>query len=276
MKRVIIFSNSQNENCLPMAKRGAAYLAANGMECFGYNLAIDGIEKTETVDGFDLALVFGGDGTILNASRLLMDRDIPVMGINVGHLGYLAAGETGDMEKALKAYIDGNYTIEERVTLCAKVNGQAFNGVNEAVLHRGGQSHLLQIRVFVNGQEADYLRADGIMAATPTGSTAYNLSAGGPLIVPTAENLVITPICAHSLGARPLVVSKHDEVEFTVNSRADCNPVLSVDGNLVSEVPPDGTVTVSVGSGRLKLIRVDKNCFFRTLRKKLSFQYGEK
>ncbi len=249
---------------------------ANGVECFGYNVCADGLKKAESLDGYDVALVFGGDGTILNASRLLMDKDIPVMGVNVGHLGYLAACETFDMEKALKAYIDGNYSVEERVTLSARVNGKVFNGVNEAVLHRGGQSHLLQIRVFVNGQEADFLRADGIMAATPTGSTAYNLSAGGPLIVPTAENLVITPICAHSLGARPLVVSKHDEVEFTVSSRADCNPVLSVDGNLVSEVPADGTVTVCVGSGRLKLIRVDKNCFFRTLRKKLSFQYGEK
>lgn len=275
IKKVVIFLNTQSEKCLPLARKGAAFLASKGIECLSASEEFSEIPRADLKNpDVDMALAFGGDGTILGASKFLIDKNIPIMGINVGHLGYLAAAEIGEMDEALNALVEGRYFIEERITLDAELNGKKYRGLNEAVLDRGGQPHLLNIRVFINGQEADGLRADGIMAATPTGSTAYNLSAGGPLIVPSAENLVITPICAHSLGARPLVVAKNDVVTFYVSTRAESDPVLSLDGNTVGEVAQGESVTVTVGEGKLKLIRTDEHCFFKTLRKKLTFLQG--
>lgn len=265
MKKILIISNPQNESCLPLAKEGAAFLAERGIEC---ECILNGTLIHAAKDA-DMALVLGGDGTIINAAKMLLEWEIPVMGINMGRLGYLAAAEPKEMQNALASVLEGNYTLEKRITLSATVEGKEYLGANEVVLYRGGRAHLLDIRVDINGQEVDFIRADGIMAATPTGSTAYNLSAGGPVIVPTAENLVITPICAHSLSARPVVVGRSDVISFTAPEESDA-PVLSVDGNTVNG---SKIVKITVGSKKINLIRIGENGFYKTLRKKLSGQY---
>lgn len=271
MKRVLVVGNLNNERSRPLIEEGAAFLAERGVECVTVGNTVCGsLRAAETTAGVDMALVFGGDGTILNACKNLPARKIPVLGVNLGRLGYLASAEPEELTETLGRVLKGEYFLEERVTLTAGLDGEEYVGVNEAVLHRGGKPRILDIRVDINGQETDRLRADGIMAATPTGSTAYNLSAGGPVIVPTAKNLVITPICAHSLGARPIVVAEEDVITFT--SLGDGEAVLSVDGNTAGPVVRGKPVTVGIGAG-IRLVRTGENTFFKTLRRKLSGQY---
>lgn len=265
MKRIIVTSN-KNKNCLPLAKEGEAYLVSKGVEClhdedFGLGI-LDNPPKA------DFCLVLGGDGTILTACRKLLDTGIPVLGVNFGHLGYLATAEPEEMREALEKVLDGQFYYEERISVKAKFGDEVYSGLNEAVIFRGAP-HLIDVSININGQEADSIHADGILAATPTGSTAYNLSAGGPIIVPTAENLVITPICAHSLSARPIVVGKSDVITFTSRSTAE----LSVDGQDVGKIHAGDSLEITVGE-KIKLIRLKENAFFKTLRKKLSGLYG--
>lgn len=267
---VLIAVNPKKQSCHEYVKRAEEFLAENGARCrtVGFSTA----ERLREIDvlGADMALVFGGDGTILRACRELLDYGVPVMGVNMGRLGYLAAAEPSNLIPSLQTVIEGRYFLEERVTIETVCGGKSYRGINEAVLYRGGNPHLLDIKVDVNGQEIDVIRADGIMAATPTGSTAYNLSAGGPVIVPTAENLVITPICAHSISSRPIVVAKNDAVVFTPVGGA---PYLSVDGKDAGRVAEGTATEVKIGSSKIKLIRTEKYGFFQSLRKKLSGQY---
>ena len=270
MKKVIVVGNAKKELTASLMEECEKYLESKGIKYTEVYFSKKEISCPTWEEAADMAIVFGGDGTILNACRILLESDIPVMGVNVGHLGYLAAAEPETCIKNLQRVLEGDYFIEERVTLVAETNGESYIGINEAVLDRGSAPHLININVEVNGQEIYKVRADGIMVATPTGSTAYNLSAGGPVIVPNAKSLVITPICAHSLAARPIVVADKDVVTLTVDSKSE-EPKLSMDGVRV-EVNNIDKMTVKVSEKTFKLIRTGDNKFFTTLRKKLSGQ----
>ena len=273
VKRILVIGNPTNEATVDLIRESVAFLNKCGCACVFMDFGASNLKKKEGFDATaypaDMALVFGGDGTILNACRKLIDSDIPVMGINLGHLGYLAAAETSDCIKTLEKVVYGDYVVEERVTLEAEVNGKKYLGVNEAVLDRGGSPHLLHVSASVNGHEVDVLRADGILIATPTGSTAYNLSAGGPVVVPTAKTLVMTPICAHSLSARPVVLGEKDVVEIrTAGSQEQA--CLSLDGISAGLIPQDAVVKIHTGSRVVRLVYCGENKFFPTLRKKLT------
>lgn len=273
IKRILVIGNPTNEATIDLMRESIKCLNGCGCSCVFMDFGESNLKKKEGFDATaypaDMALVFGGDGTILNACRKLIDSDIPVLGINLGHLGYLAAGEPSDCLETLRTVVYGDFFVEERITLEAEVDGKKYLGVNEAVLDRGGSPHLLNVALAVNGHEVDALRADGVMVATPTGSTAYNLSAGGPVVVPTAKTLVMTPICAHSLAARPIVVGEDDVVTLTIEDD-ESSAHLSLDGIAIGTIPAGSTVTVRRGKNTVKLIRTGENKFFRTLRKKLS------
>lgn len=270
MKKIIVVGNAKKQQTASLMESCAEYLDGKGILHTEVYFSKKEVSHPMWEEKADMAIVFGGDGTILNTCRNLLDAGIPVMGVNVGHLGYLAAAEPDNCLKNLQRVLNGDYFIEERVTLVAELNGEKYIGINEAVLDRGSAPHLININVEVNGQEIYKVRADGIMVATPTGSTAYNLSAGGPVIVPNAKSLVITPICAHSLAARPIVVADNDVVTLTVAGKSE-EPKLSMDGVRV-DVNNIDKMTVKVGEKTFKLIRTGENKFFTTLRKKLSGQ----
>ena len=273
VKRIIVIGNPTNEATQDLIRKSVGFLNECGCACVFMDFGASNLKKKEGYDATiypaDMALVFGGDGTILNACRKLVESDIPVLGINLGHLGYLAAAEPSDCIETLKKVVYGDYVVERRITLEAEIGGKKYLGVNEVVLDRGGSPHLLKVTVSVNGHEVDYMRADGVMVATPTGSTAYNLSAGGPVVSPTAKTMVMTPICAHSLAARPLVVGDEDVVSIQMHEGQD-NACLSLDGIAAGSVKAGGKVIVRRGKNDVLLVRTGENKFFSTLRKKLS------
>ena len=230
------------------------------------------------VSQMDLVIVLGGDGTILSSARRLHEYDVPLLGINLGHLGFLTGSEKEDCESALDQVLEGRYREEERVMLRGRIvhtNGeeQYFSGLNDAVITRGAFSRMLSISVKINGRLMDYFQADGMIVATPTGSTGYNLSAGGPIVVPYARGILITPICPRSLTMRSIVVSETDEINFEVlpETMGQRTPelMLTVDGQQGYSIVPGDQVFIGVDPAGIRLIQMENTTFFDTLRKKM-------
>lgn len=230
------------------------------------------------VSQMDLVIVLGGDGTILSSARRLHEYDVPLLGINLGHLGFLTGSEKEDCESALDQVLEGRYREEERVMLRGRIvhtNGeeQYFSGLNDAVITRGAFSRMLSISVKINGRLMDYFQADGMIVATPTGSTGYNLSAGGPIVVPYARGILITPICPRSLTMRSIVVSETDEINFEVlpETMGQKTPelMLTVDGQQGYPIVPGDQVFIGVDPTGIRLIQMENTTFFDTLRKKM-------
>lgn len=217
----------------------------------------------------DLVVAIGGDGTIMHAAKCAAGRDLPVLGINSGKLGFLAGLEVNETDR-LQALFTREYEIEERLLLDVTVDGDAGThlAMNEAVVSRGALSRLVDLTVVSGGQDVMRYRADGVMIATPTGSTAYSLSAGGPVVDPSVEALLLTPICPHSLYARSYVFSA--ETELTVRPTAsDGNTFLTVDGEREISLLPGQAVTVRRSAMTAKLIRLKKQSFYDILNHKL-------
>lgn len=275
-KNFLIISKN-TEAALPYIKSATELLRSCGCNVFCLPekaVFFEGLDITpipsDKLNDIRTAFVFGGDGTILKAGRLLLPYKIPILGINMGTLGYLTDSEPSSCIESIKNYLDGKYTTEKRCTLSVKYNNNIYSAINEAVIYRGSLSHIMTIRVEINDQHIETLRADGIIVSTPTGSTAYNLSAGGPIITPLANAFVLTPICAHSLTARPIVLSNSNVVTITVQDfRSNEKPSLDIDGKTLKHLSEGSKVTVKLAKNMLYLIHTKPTDFFRTLQSKL-------
>ncbi len=238
--------------------------------------AENGVEASALASTCDLVAVLGGDGTMLNAANQLGPADIPVAGINVGTLGFLTTCTDRELDIFAKAVADKNYTLIKRMQLRATItsaNGEkkSFRALNEVTLARGQTGRLVEVDAWVDGELLNHYRADGLIVATTTGSTAYSLSAGGPLIAPKAEVFVITPICPHSLSNRSLVVSDNSVVELAPAADAECPMFLTVDGRDVMAIHQGDRVQVEQAGHALPLLRLDGRNFYSTLRQKLGW-----
>lgn len=236
----------------------------------------DGVAASDLANTCDLVAVLGGDGTMLNAANQLGPADIPVAGINVGTLGFLTTCTDRELDIFAKAVADKSYTLIKRMQLRATItsaNGdkQSFRALNEVTLARGQTGRLVELDAWVDGELLNHYRADGLIVATTTGSTAYSLSAGGPLIAPKAEVFVITPICPHSLSNRSLVVSDSSVVELAPAKGAECPIFLTVDGRDVMAIDQGDRVRVEQAGHALPLLRLDGRNFYSTLRQKLGW-----
>lgn len=227
-------------------------------------------------DRIDLLITLGGDGTLLRGARMVAATGVPVLGVNLGHLGFLTSVSQPDCTNYLAAFFAGDYWLDERFTLEALVidesgaAGTPFVALNDAVLHKGGFARVvrLAIRVGPRAQEIATYTADGIIISTPTGSTAYSLSAGGPIVVPSVECILATPICPHTLVVRPLVLPP--DVEITVSALTYVEGlILTVDGQEGAELRPGDRLLVRRGTARVRLVRFADQNFFTTLRRKL-------
>jgi len=176
----------------------------------------------------DCLVVLGGDGTFLRAARALATVDVPVLGVNSGHVGFLSKVDAVALEAALASLVAGDYAFEPRMMLSANLGGQSLAALNDAAIVRGGHVRVLNLEVLVDGTHLATWLADGVVVATPTGSTAYSFSAGGPILDPTARNLIVTPIAAYLASIRSIVVSPRHTVSVRVVSGDDC--LLSIDG----------------------------------------------
>jgi NAD+ kinase len=228
----------------------------------------------------DLVLALGGDGTFLRASRLVAAQDVPVLGINVGHLGFLTSASEDQVEAALAQVAEGEFLLDPRFTLSATVLTSegtpraSFMALNDFVVHKGGMARVARLDLHVgDGPERDAIgsfSADGVILATSTGSTAYSMSAGGPIIVPEMECIVVTPICPHTLAVRPLVVPSHLRISVRGLGRSE-DLVLTVDGQEGTRLAPGDEVVVEKGRATVPLVRFEGQTFFQTLRRKLNW-----
>lgn len=252
-KIIGVLSNPDKDPGLEFAQRLIRLLNAKGCEtAVGDNV----------FDRADAVIALGGDGTMLKASRQAAVRGIPVLGINLGTLGYLTDVERDEAEQALNSLLAGRFRVESRMMLSTdSIDTPALNDV--CVMRCGAK--LLSASLYINGEPVDTVRADGIVVATPTGSTAYSLSAGGPILKPDCEMIVVTAICPHMLTMRPLVVSASDVVSVRMHNDAEIN----MDGENVTLVPKGGVIAIRRSSYTARVIKTKELGFYEILRRKL-------
>lgn len=231
-----------------------------------------GKSEEELVERAELLVVFGGDGTILRAARLAAPRGIPIAGVNMGGFGFLAELSTEEFPAALPLLLAGRYDIDERMMLEAAVEdrGPRLLALNDIVVTKSGAARVLRLRVSVNGEHLASYPADGVIVATPTGSTAYSLSAGGPILDPRVSAIVITPICPHTFNARAVVVGGEDEIGVQVTA-PDPEATLSVDGRVGVTLIAVRSVTVRAAAQRTRFVRLRGRRFYGILRTKLAW-----
>ena len=229
------------------------------------------LEHKEYVKKVDIVVVFGGDGTLLNAARKYLNYDIPILGINMGNVGFLTDISTDNFEKTIKEVLDGNYKIEERNLVSAKFGNNHLYGLNEVVIHSGAYAQLMRYRLNVNDKVVYEQRSDGLIIATPTGSTAYALSAGGPIIHPSLDVWTILPMLPQSLSSRPFVISTDEKVELDLFDGPNENAKICVDGQDDIDIPYGEKILISKMEKTLKLVHPNDNDFFEACREKLGW-----
>ncbi len=223
--------------------------------------------------GIDALITLGGDGTMLRGARFVGERPIPIMGINLGRLGFLTACSEDDLELALERYIAGDYVVQRRMALTGQTSrseSERWRALNDIVLHKGGFARVVHLQVWVNGELIGAYAADGLIISTPTGSTAYSLSAGGPVVVPTVESIVITPISPHTLGVRPVVLPPSAEVEVRANDGPE-ELLVTVDGQVGTTFTSDDTLLARRADRPVLVVNFRDSTFFSRMRRKLGW-----
>jgi len=221
----------------------------------------------------DFVVVLGGDGTMLRAAKFSADCSVPLLGINLGNVGYLTDVEKSQAKNAISKVLAGNYQIQERMMLSTKVADLQHFALNDIVVHRGAGARMIECAVKVDGEHVDNFRADGLIIATPTGSTAYNFAAGGPVLKPDAQMVIITPICPQAPIARPVVVSVDDCIEIYVSHGPQAT--ISFDGAImdlgeIAEATSDGfSIIVRTNDFFAKIIKTNSLGFYEILRMKM-------
>lgn len=281
MKHVIIITNKPKDPELSVTKEIRSYLEEAGVTCSVYADEISTQQWQEILrtEGkcTDAILVLGGDGTMLRAAKDTAQANIPMLGINLGTLGYLAEVEKANIKPALEQLLAGDYTIEERMML----QGQVFRqddtiedscALNDVAIVRNGPLQMLYFQIFVNGKFLKEYYADGIIVASPTGSTGYNMSAGGPIVEPGAQILLITPICPHTLQNRSVVLKAEDEVIIRVRKRdgyEQANMEVSFDGGRSVQLLPGDQVRITKSQRITSIIKLSEVSFLDVLHRKL-------
>lgn len=249
MKRFYLITNEAKDPAGAFTNKITAFIKKHGGKAVCVKNERQAIAETGET-GVDCALVLGGDGTLLRAAGNMMDSDIPLLGINLGTLGYLAEVESTCAEEAVEKLLKDEFVREERMMLSGRVTtGEKERyALNDIVISRCGSLQILNVRIYVNGQFLNDYCADGVIVATPTGSTGYNLSAGGPIVEPSARLLLLTPICPHTLNTRSIVFSPEDEITVEIPWGKDGHEQV-VEANF------DGSNTITLKTGDRILIR---------------------
>lgn len=226
-------------------------------------------------DAIDLLVTFGGDGTLLRGARALAGRPVPVLGINFGRIGFLTTVAREQAREAIDGYAAGNYWISSRAMLAGQVcdgeggTSDPVTALNDVVLHKGGVARVVRFNLQVDGDVVGAVSADGVVVASPTGSTAYSLSAGGPVVAPTIDAMILTPICPHSLSVRPVVVPGAATIRITPLEPEEEELLVSFDGQQTAPLPARCDLEIRIAESRVHLVRFPTVTFFGRLREKL-------
>ena len=285
MKKVILTPNPYRDRDFSCVLQARKILERAGLEtpiCLSFEVdrsyeLPDSIHFTpmqDEIQDAEALICFGGDGTILHTSKLAARNGIPILGVNIGTVGFMADLESGEMELLSRLARD-EYTVEQRMTLYVRLvhEGRVIyrdNALNDAVITKGAVARVIQTAVLLDGVEAMNFSGDGLIAATPTGSTAYSMSAGGPIVEPDADNIILTPICAHSTNPRSLIASPHRHVEIRVGRINHRNAFLSVDGGRTMRIYDGDKVLIDNGNQRISLLKLKGTSFFDIINNKLS------
>ena len=284
-KRVILYARQHraNQDINETLQRLVDYLRTQNVEIFldfdtaaSFNLALPTLPRELMREKDDLIVVVGGDGSLLSAARMAIRVNVPVIGINRGRLGFLTDISPLEIESQLGAVLAGKYCEERRFLLHMRIHDEDtiyFQGdaLNDVVLSRGNETHLVEFDVYINQQFVSHYRSDGLILATPTGSTAYALSAGGPIMHPQLNAIVMVPMFSHSLSSRPLVIDGQGSVELRISISNDNKLQISCDGHESSLVEPGQYVTVEKNTQELRLLHPSDYHYYDTLRIKLGW-----
>ncbi|KTS03321.1 NAD kinase [Microbacterium testaceum] len=285
-RRILLVVHARRDDTVQAAQRIiSAVLAAGAVPVvsaedrpeLAERLSLEGVATLGTdvgIDDVELAIVLGGDGTILRAAEMVRGSTAPILGINMGHVGFLAEIERDDMDDAVRRVIARDYTVEERLALAVKIQDADDRviyetwALNEATVEKASRERMLEVVMAVDGRPLSSFGCDGVVIATPTGSTAYNFSAGGPVVWPTVEAIAVVPLSAHALFARPLVVGPDASVAVEVLERTSGSGILWCDGRRSHELPPGARVVVRRSSRPVRLARLHPAAFSERLVRK--------
>lgn len=278
MKRVAIIANTTRERAIKAAVVAIGLLKAKGVEII-VDESTAGHLGEETAhcrvaskDDFgklaDVVITFGGDGTLLSIARLLIHADVPIMGINVGRLGFLAEFSADEVPEAIECLLSGAYRIVDRSTLVVETEALRGIAINEILVERSAEAKMISVRAYVDDHHVADYSADGVIIATPTGSTAYSLAAGGPIVAPSAAALCITPIAPHTLTLRPLIINDDSEVRLEL-LHPNAVAQIVADGMVVGTIGSQHHVLIRKSAQRVKLIKRAESTYFDLLREKL-------
>ncbi len=270
MKKVAILPNIMRDENLEGTKDIIKYLKSKNISVYvdisleEYKLDAEYTEL-ETCRDIDMAIIIGGDGTMLSSSKKYINTDIAILGINHGDIGFLTELEKNDMI-GLEDIIEGNYSLEKRPIIEVEHLGKKYYSINEVAIHRGISPKMLDVNIIIEDISMNKFKADGIIVATSSGSTAYSLSAGGPIIDPSVNAFVVTPVCPHNINIRSVVVSNEAEIKIKLKDSELCT--FSVDGNLIDEIKGNSEIFIKKG-GYVNTVRRSKNSFYKKLKRKI-------
>lgn len=279
--KIAVVVNMSKQKAVDCAKEVSILLLGHNAEVFMLSECMPSfkgiqISYFDTIDKLfensDMAVTVGGDGTIIHAAKYAATFNVPLIGVNVGRLGFAADVEPDEISK-LTRLLDGKYTTEDRILLDVEVIkndvSKHFLAVNDAVIARGQLSKIVDLQLSLDGEEISKYRADGLLFATPTGSTAYSLSAGGPIIAPQMECILMTPVCPHSLFSRSVLFSSSSSLSVGVDIPAECSCILTIDGEKNVDILADDKVIIKKSDLKLKFVSLHKRNFYRLLNEKL-------
>lgn len=285
VEKIGVVYREHTPEVLAIIERLRSWAAEEGIDVAVEENAGQGPQPSLDLDAepVDLVVALGGDGTFLRASRLAVGSDAPVLGVNIGRLGFLTAIPDSYLEGGLHQVVSGDAVLEHRFRLRAhidcggEVRSEEFFALNDVVVHTSGAARVTPLTLSVGSahdddemEEVGSFAADGVIVSTPTGSTAYSMSAGGPIITPDVDAIVVTPICPHSLAVRPLVLPAHRSVCIG-SLEPEAQHQLTVDGQVVHQLEPEERVFVVREERPLRLVRLPGQTFFKTMRRKLNW-----
>lgn len=234
-----------------------------------------GYQKSQLANTADVLLVMGGDGTMLNAARLAGERSIPILGVNMGGLGFLTEVRLENLYPSLERVFANDFVLDERLMLRTHIRRheetvEQGEVLNDIVISKGTLARMIELKIAIQGRFVTNLRGDGLIVSSPTGSTAYSLSAGGPIIDPAVHSLILTPICPHTLTHRPLIVPGNAEIDVTLTSKDD-GAMATLDGQVGVAMTQGDTVVIQTSAHRSRLIRFPESNYYDVLREKLKW-----
>ena len=276
MNSFLAVSNKEKDEGGKVAQSIREYLEGKGCTCVCESVTHDNVcagKLEEHADkGAECVIVLGGDGTLIQVAGALAGKDIPLLGINLGTLGYLAEVEREQIFPTLDKLIEDKFDIEERMMLNADAMGCSLDALNDIVITRLGDLRVVRYMVYVNGKCLTTYEADGIIVSTPTGSTGYNMSAGGPIVEPCASIILITPICPHTLNTRAVVLSADDEIRIEIcvsKYKHEYEACVSCDGVSSAQLKEGDHVDIRKAAGVTKIIKMSREGFLEVLSRKL-------